>query len=512
MRLTRQSPRHSVSTIPVGRMKGALGPGAAATSDIMSLGPTRGSWFEEAFLDIVSLLALLAVVAATVAAVLAWRAGLGRGVAIEELVATERRLIEALDRSRKASDEGLDRLRETLGEAMRAEAARSQSAQADVALRLQELGASLTRSVEGHGASLSESVLERLSSMDRGIQAALTGQRDAVLDRLGRELQSLRQETGASLEAVRVGTEHKLESIRATVDDRLQATLEARLGESFRQVSEQLQHVFEGLGEMRTLARGVGDLQRVLTNVRSRGTFGEVQLGALLEQVLTPDQYERNVATVPGSSERVEFAIRLPGQGDGAIPVWLPVDAKFPQEDYLRLQQALEVGDGAAADAARKGLRARALLEAATIREKYVRPPHTTDFALLFLPTEGLYAELLRIDGLTDELQQKHRVVAVGPTNLYALLASLQMGFKTLAIEKRSSDVWRILGAVKTEFSRFGDSLDAVRKKLEEAGNRIDDAARRSRAVTRQLREVESLPETEARNLLADAREVEPED
>ena len=477
----------------------------------MLFGPAARLAQEALHLDnfaLVALIALIALVAAAAAMTLAWRAGHARGVATDELVATERRLLEALERSREGSEMALDRLRGALGEVLRAESTRAQSAQADLGLRLEQLGATLTRSVEGHGARLSETTLERLGTMDRDIQAALTGLRDAVLDRLGRELQSLRQETGASLEAVRGDTERKLESIRATVDDRLHATLEARLGESFRQVSEQLQHVFEGLGEMRTLARGVGDLQRVLTNVRSRGTFGEVQLGTLLEQVLTPDQYERNVATIPGSSERVEFAIRLPGPGDGATPVWLPVDAKFPQEDYLRLQQALEAGDGAAADAARKGLRTRALLEAATIREKYVHPPNTTDFALLFLPTEGLYAELLRLDGLTDDLQQKHRVVAVGPTNLYALLASLQMGFRTLAIEKRSSEVWRVLGAVKTEFSRFGDSLDAVRKKLEEAGNRIDDAARRSRAVTRRLREVESLPEVEARDVLTEI--VEP--
>jgi DNA recombination protein RmuC len=303
---------------------------------------------------------------------------------------------------------------------------------------------------------------------------------------------------------MRQDNESKLEKIRVTVDEKLQTTLENRLGESFKLVSERLELVHKGLGEMQSLASGVGDLKRVLTNVRSRGTFGEVQLAALLEQVLTPAQYECNCATVPGSSERVEFAIRLPGREDEEGVVRLPIDAKFPQEDYLRLLDAYDAGDAAALETARKALRVRLLNEAATIRAKYVSPPHTTDFALLFVPTEGLYAEVLRMGGVAETMQTEQHVILVGPTTLYAVLSSLQMGFRTLAIEKRSSEVWKILAAVKTEFGKFGESLSVVSKKLQEASNKIEDSAKRSRAVERTLRNVEALPEPEAVGLLGD--------
>ncbi len=285
----------------------------------------------------------------------------------------------------------------------------------------------------------------------------------------------------------------RLEEMRKTVDERLQSTLEKRLGESFSQVSQHLEQVLKGLGEMNTLAAGVGDLKRVLTNVRSRGTWGEVQLGNLLEQTLTAEQYARNVATRPGSRERVEYAIRLPGQ-DSAHVVWLPVDAKFPVEDYERLLAAQERADAPGMEEAGRALENRIRLEAKTIREKYVEVPHTTDFAILFLPTEGLYAEVLRRPGLADNLQREFRVSIAGPTTLSALLNSLQMGFRTLAIEKRSAEVWQVLGGVKAEFERFGSVLAATKRQLQTVANSIDQAETRTRQMSRQLRAVEALP------------------
>jgi DNA recombination protein RmuC len=297
------------------------------------------------------------------------------------------------------------------------------------------------------------------------------------------------------------GNEAKLEQMRATVEEKLQTTLEARLGESFRLVSERLEQVHRGLGEMQTLATGVGDLKRVLTNVKTRGTFGEVQLAALLEQVLTPEQYATNVATRPGSNERVEFAIRMPGRDDGA-PVWLPIDAKFPAEDYERLLAAHEAVDTAAIEAAGRALENRVRTEARTLREKYVEPPHTTDFGILFLPTEGLFAEVLRRPGLTEALNRDLRVVIAGPTTLFAMLNSLQMGFRTLALEKRSAEVWQVLGAVKTEFGKFGDVLAALKKQLATASETIDKAETRTRQMGKALKTVEALPVEQAARLL----------
>jgi DNA recombination protein RmuC len=296
--------------------------------------------------------------------------------------------------------------------------------------------------------------------------------------------------------------------MRRTVDEKLHATLEQRLGESFKLVSDRLEQVHRGLGEMQTLAAGVGDLKKVLTNVKTRGTWGEVQLEALLEQLLTADQYAKNVATVPKSADRVEFAIRLPGrteQGGAATPVWLPIDAKFPREDYERLIEAQERADPVAVEDASRALEARIRAEARTIAEKYVSPPHTTDFALLFLPTEGLYAEVLRRPGLTDLLQRDYRVTIAGPTTLTALLNSLQMGFRTLAIERRSSEVWQVLGAVKTEFGKFGDVLAKTKAQLETVTRSIEAAETRTRMMNRKLRDVEALPGDEARGLLGDA-------
>ncbi|CAD5366464.1 DNA recombination protein RmuC homolog [Rubrivivax sp. A210] len=307
------------------------------------------------------------------------------------------------------------------------------------------------------------------------------------------------------LAALQEGNEKKLEQMRATVDEKLHATLEQRLGESFRQVAERLEQVHRGLGEMQALARDVGALNRVLTNVKTRGVFGEVQLAALLEQVFTPGQYAANVATVPGSAERVEFAIRLPGRGAGRAddaPLWLPIDAKFPREDYERLLDASERADAPAMEAAAKAIETRLRLEARSIRDKYLAPPHTTDFGVLFLPTEGLYAEALRRPGLAEALQREHKVMLAGPTTLLALLNSLQMGFRTLALEQRSAEVWDVLAAVKTEFGKFGEVLAKTRKKLEEASHSIDLAETRTRAMARQLRSVEALPEGRAAELL----------
>jgi DNA recombination protein RmuC len=294
----------------------------------------------------------------------------------------------------------------------------------------------------------------------------------------------------------------RLEEMRKTVDEKLHATLEHRLGESFKLVSDRLEKVHQGLGEMQQLAIGVGDLKRVLTNVKTRGTWGEVQLEMLLEQMLTPDQYAKNVETVPGTGERVEFAIKLPGNDDSGTPVWMPIDAKFPKEQYERLAEAAEHADAEGVAVAGRELERAMRSEAKTICEKYVSPPLTTDFAILFLPTEGLYAEVMRRPGLADELQRVHRVSIAGPSTLSALLNSLQMGFRTLALEKRSSEVWQVLGAVKTEFGKFGDVLAATKLTLERAAKNIESAEVRSRQMARKLKSVEALPSDTAQRLL----------
>ena len=293
----------------------------------------------------------------------------------------------------------------------------------------------------------------------------------------------------------------RLEEMRKTVDEKLHATLETRLTESFRQVSERLEKVHQGLGEMQQLAIGVGDLKRVLTNVKTRGTWGEVQLEMLLEQVLTVDQYAKNVETVAGSGARVEFAIKLPGQSDGA-PLWLPIDAKFPKEQYERLIEAAERADADGVAQGGRELERAVRLEAKTICEKYVSPPQTTDFAILFLPTEGLYAEVMRRPGLADDLQRTLRVSIAGPSTLAAILSSLQMGFRTLALEKRSSEVWQVLGAVKTEFGKFGDVLAQTRQTLERAAKNIESAEVRSRQMAKKLKSVEALPSEAAQQML----------
>ena len=304
------------------------------------------------------------------------------------------------------------------------------------------------------------------------------------------------------LKAIQEDNAKNLEQMRQTVDEKLQGTLEKRLGESFKLVSERLEQVYKGLGEMQTLAVGVGDLKRVLTNVKARGTWGEVQLERMLEQILNPDQYDKNVATKNGG-ERVEFAIKLPGRGhDKEEIVWLPIDAKFPIEDYQRLQDAEEKGDGESAEAAAKQLENRIKGCAGDICSKYLNPPKTTDFGILFLPTEGLFAEVVRRPGFPELLQREYKVVVAGPTTLWSILNSLQMGFRTLAIQQRSSEVWNLLAAVKTEFGKYGEVLGKVQKKLQEASNTIDSAAVRTRAIERKLRDVQELPATDGQGVL----------
>lgn len=366
----------------------------------------------------------------------------------------------------------------------------------------------LRQEIAGSVNQFNESILQRLHENTNTHLAQLqtfSTQLERLTQTNEQRLEQLRQTMGQQLELMRQENGQRLESMRATVDEKLHATLEKRLGESFQLVSERLEIVHKGLGEMQTLASGVGDLKRVLSNVKTRGIWGEIQLGNLIEQILTPEQYAQNVATRPGSQERVEFAIKLPGKENGAAPVWLPIDAKFPQEDFQRLLDAQELGNYEVAEEAAKALEQRVKSEAKDIAQKYIAVPYTTEFGILFLPIEGLYAEVLRRPGLTETLLRDYRIVIAGPTTLAALLNSLQLGFRTLAIERRSSEVWELLGAVKTEFGKFGDILDKTQKKLQEASNSIDTAARKSRTIERKLREVQALPSEQTRAMLETA-------
>jgi DNA recombination protein RmuC len=372
------------------------------------------------------------------------------------------------------TDQRLEDLREALTEDAR-------KARGETALALRDFATALDH---------------RIGELTRNNEARL-GEMRATLEGRLRELQA--------------DNAAKLEQMRATVDEKLHATLETRLSESFGNVTTMLAQVHQGLGDMNKLAADVGGLQRVLNNVKSRGVFGEVQLAGLLEQVFAPDQYAANVATIPGNGERVEFAVRFPGSSPDA-PIWLPIDAKFPREDYERLLDAQERGEIELARAAGEALERRVRLEASRIRTKYVAPPHTTEFAILFLPTEGLYAEVLRRPGLVDALQRDQRIAVAGPTTLLALMTSFQMGFRTLAIQERSSEVWRTLGAVKTEFGKFGVVLEGVKKKLDEASNKIEETGRRSRVLSRKLREVEALPTEESQRLLGSELELDDAD
>ena len=410
---------------------------------------------------------------------------------------------DSLDRLSRRSDEIGERLEREL----RADIAlgRKESQEGALAQRA-ELSASM--------AEFSKTLQQQMATI-AGVQ---NNQIDSFAQQLAKLVESnekrlaeVRQTLETKLKELQTDNATRLEEMRKTVDEKLHATLEKRLGESFKQVSDRLEAVHKGLGEMQTLAAGVGDLKRVLTNVKSRGTWGEVQLSALLEQTLTADQYAKNVATVPGSRDIVEFAIKLPGQ-DARSPVWLPIDSKFPVEDYERLLGAQERADIAGVEEACKAIDNRIKLEARTIREKYIAPPHTTDFAILFLPTEGLYAEALRRPGLADFVQREYRVSIAGPTTFSALLNSLQMGFRTLAIEQRSSEVWELLSAVKTEFGRFGDVLAKTKAQLQTVTNSIGLAETRTRQMTRKLKDVEALPVPQAGLLLGKANDEPEED
>jgi len=350
---------------------------------------------------------------------------------------------------------------------------------------------------------------QQLTLMQKSLSDTLTTQLSQVSESNARRMAEIRQTLEAQLAQLQTTNTAKLDEMRATVDEKLQTTLQARLGESFKQVAERLEQVHKGLGEMQSLAQGVGDLKHLLTNVKTRGMFGEAQLAGLLEQVFVPDQYAVQVATRPGSKNVVDFAIKLPGKSDTGAPLWLPIDAKFPNEDYERLLDAQANADVVGAEAAAKALEMRIRLEAKSISEKYVEPPYTTDFAILFLPTEGLYAEVLRRPGLMESLQRDHRITLAGPTTLLAMLSSLQMGFRTLALEKRSSEVWQVLGAVKTEFGKFGDVLAKVKAQTQTVLNTLDSAETRSRAMGRALKKVEALPETQAQALLPGDMEAE---
>ncbi|MFM8363680.1 MAG: DNA recombination protein RmuC [Verrucomicrobiota bacterium] len=357
---------------------------------------------------------------------------------------------------------------------------------------LDSLRESLDRQIAGFREAFTDTTRQELQSLGGSVKNSF--------DLQNQQLESLRQAVETRLSALQQDNNAKLEAMRATVEEKLQTTLERRLGESFKIVSENLDKVQAAMMNMQTLAQGVGDLKKVMTNVTTRGAWGEVQLAAILEQFLSPQQYDTNVAT-KGERERVEFAVKLPGRnGDGSI-VWLPIDAKFPKEDYERLVAALESGALDQAETAAKQLEIRIKGNARDIREKYLNPPATTDFAIMFLPTEGLYAEVLRRRELAEAIQRDHRVVIAGPTTLVALLNSLQMGFRTLAIEKRSSEVWETLAAVKTEFGKFGETLENVKKKLSAASNEIDQVGTRTRAMARRLKDVESAPEDETARL-----------
>lgn len=402
-----------------------------------------------------------------------------------------------------------------------AEATRSQNAQLDAfaqqLLQLRgTLGDTLTQQLLAISQNMGQQAAEATRTQNAQIDAfaqQLVQLRTSLSDTLVRQLQDMSESNARRLAEVRTTLDAqltqlqqsnaaKLDEMRATVDEKLQSTLEVRLGERFKQVADRLEQVHRGLGEMQTLAQGVGDLKHLLTNVKTRGMFGEAQLGALLEQVFAPDQYAAQVATRPGSRNVVDFAIRLPGRGDDGAPCWLPIDAKFPNEDYERLLDAQQRADVEGAEVAARGLEQRIRLEAKSMADKYLEPPHTTDFAILFLPSEGLYAEVLRRPGLMEVLQREHRVALAGPTTLMAMLNSLQMGFRTLALEQRSSEVWQVLGAVKTEFGKFGDVLARVKNQTQTVLNTLDAAETRSRAMGRALKTVEALPQEQASALL----------
>lgn len=366
----------------------------------------------------------------------------------------------------------------------------------------------VAKSIKDFGDSMNKQIAVLSETQNKNFQGFAEKLND-VIEKNDGKMEKVRETIEKRLESIQKDNSEKLEKMRETVDEKLHATLEKRLGESFKQVSDRLDQVHKGLGEMQTLATGVGDLKKVLQNVKTRGTWGEVQLGGLLDQFMTSEQYEKNVVTKKGSNDRVEFAIKIPAKDDKVKNLWLPIDAKFPLEDFQSLIDAEEKSDIILIDKLSKALEARIKSEAKDIKEKYLDPPYTTDFGILFLPIESLYAEVLRRPGLADTLQRDYKVIITGPTTIAAILNSLQMGFKTLAIEKRSSEVWEVLGAVKKEFISFGDILDRTQKKLQEASNTIETASRKSRTIERRLGKVQELPISPPSPLLVSTEEQE---
>ncbi len=438
------------------------------------------------------------------------RRGGGTGSEREALKAEQEAARQELLGLVRSSTERLEReLRREISESQRAGRQELTQNLASFQQALVQQGAEATRTqntqIDAFGqqlALLQKTLADTLHTQLSGMGESTARRLSELSDTNTRGMTTVRDTLNLQLAQLQANNATKLDEMRATVDEKLQATLQARLGESFKQVADRLEQVHKGLGEMQSLAQGVGDLKHLLTNVKTRGIFGEAQLASLLEQVFVPDQYAVQVPTRPGSKNVVDFAIKLPGKSDTGEPLWLPIDAKFPNEDYERLLDAQARADVAAAESAGKALEARIRLEAKSINEKYVEPPYTTDFAILFLPTEGLYAEVLRRPGLMEGLQREHRITLAGPTTLLAMLSSLQMGFRTLALEKRSSEVWQVLGAVKTEFTKFGDVLARVKSQTETVLKTIDGAETRSRAMGRALKKVEALPDAQAQVLI----------
>jgi DNA recombination protein RmuC len=427
----------------------------------------------------------------------------------EELSLALRSGLEGMDHrhdtAQRAAEQRLDALREGLGAHLQVFGDSSDQRLSRLRQELNEAAARARSESREHFGQLQRAMAESMQAsgeIQRSQLAEFAQRLERLTTAVNQQFEQIRLNLERRLDQLQQRNEARLEEMRRTVDEKLESTLERRLGESFKLVSERLEQVHKGLGEMQAMATSVGDLKRVLTNVKTRGTWGEIQLGALLEEILTPDQYAANVAPKPGSPDRVEFAIRLPGHDPADAPVWLPVDAKFPQEDYLRLLDAAERADAEGVAEAGRALESRLRNQARDIHFKYVEPPCTTDFAILFLPSEGLYAEALRRPGLADGLQRDYRVLVAGPTTLAALLNSLQIGFRTLAIQQRSGEVWSVLAAVKTEFGKFGEVLGRVKRKLDEASTHLEQTEVRTRAIHRRLRAVEELPGSDAEGLL----------
>ncbi len=403
----------------------------------------------------------------------------------------------------KIKIDGIERNQERLERTVKEEISRNREEAGNSSRNLRE---EMMNSLKSFNDSLLNQ-MQKISSLQNEQFGTFTQQLNTLTQSNEQRLEKMRLTVEEKLKSLQEDNSQKLEKMRQTVDEKLHATLEKRLGESFKLVSERLELVHKGLGEMQSLAVGVGDLKKVLSNVKTRGILGEFQLGSILEQILAPEQYAKNVATKKGSRENVEFAIILPGRDDNGAVVYLPVDSKFPVENYHTLLEAYEHGDHAAIEESSKQLEATIKKCAKDIRDKYLDPPNTTDFGIMFLPFEGLYAEVVKRTGLFETLQRDYKVIITGPTTLAAILNSLQMGFRTLAIEKRSSEVWTLLSAVKTDFGKFGDILEKTQKKLQEASHTIDDAARKSRSIERKLKDVQALPVAEIPTLLVDSDE-----